>query len=275
MHSYRDILDGAKGLLVETISVIETTDLDYLIVGGWSSYLRNKTDLVHPGTKDVDIVFTDGDIKGKLAKTVEAFLEHGFLISAKHDFQMFKELNVKGKRVVYHIDLLHPQETQNNPELMVDHFDLGLNENDISDEPKIQKSIVLPSSKFLFDGFYTNFDFNHRACNGEIRRVSLPLIDESGLIFSKCKSAQASKRPRDSFDVFLALSQPNINDTVEKLSKASISYPLVKESISSLLSFVEDEKNVFTLNVCKFSSEINPKEVKDYCSSKLREIVNA
>jgi len=57
MHSYRDILDGAKGLLVETISAIESTDLDYLIVGGWSSYMRNKTDHVHPGTKDVDILF--------------------------------------------------------------------------------------------------------------------------------------------------------------------------------------------------------------------------
>src|SRR5690606_40663116 len=53
MHSYKNILDGAKGLLVETISAIESTDLEYLIVGGWSPYLRNKTNLTHPGTKDV------------------------------------------------------------------------------------------------------------------------------------------------------------------------------------------------------------------------------
>ena len=274
MHTYGDILDGSKGLLVEAISAIESTGLEYLVVGGWSPYLRNQTNYVHPGTKDVDILFNDGDIKGKIASAVEAFLDNGFLISAKHDFQMFKTLNVNGKDVVYHIDLLHPQETQDNPDLMVDHFDLGLDENDMSDNPKVQKSIALPSSKFLFKGFYNSVDFEHSMSGGERRKVSIPLIDESGLIFSKCKSAQVPKRPRDSYDIFLALKQPNVNETIDKLKAASISFPAVKDSITSLLSFVENAESPFSYNVCKYTNDRNFDKNRQYCVLKLQEIVN-
>ncbi|MEJ1401964.1 MAG: hypothetical protein RPU41_14790 [Candidatus Sedimenticola sp. (ex Thyasira tokunagai)] len=275
MHKYNDILDGSKGLLVESISAIESTGLEYLVVGGWSPYLQNKTDYSHPGTKDVDILFNDGDIQGKIKRAIEAFLDNGFLISAKHDFQMFKTLNVNGKDVVYHIDLLHPQETQDNPELMVDHFDLGLTEDDISANKKFQKSIALPSSKFLFEGFYNYVNFEHLMSGGEMREVSVPLIDESGLIFSKCKSAQVPKRPRDSYDIFLALKQPNVENTIMKLKEASNKFPAVQESISSLLSFVQDEKSLFSYNVCKYSNDRNYEENREYCVSKLQEIVNA
>ncbi|MGX9417457.1 hypothetical protein ACWU4D_08910 [Vibrio sp. WJH972] len=275
MHIYNSILDGSKGLLVEAISAIESTNLDYLIVGGWSPYLRNKTEYIHPGTKDVDILFSDGDIKGKIASAVESFLDHGFMISAKHDFQMFKTLNVRGKNVVYHIDLLHPQETLRHPELMVDHFDLGLTEDDTSSTPKIQRSIVLPSSKFLFDGFFSNVEFEHSMCNGKPQKVNVPLLDESGLIFSKCKSAQVTKRPRDSFDIFLALKQPSVNETVNKLKEASKKFPAVKESITSLLNFVEADDSVFSMNVCKYTNDRDVKLIKEYCASKLRQIVTA
>ena len=129
MHSYKNILDGAKGLLVETILAIEPTGLEYVVVGGWSPFLRNKTSYSHPGTKDVDILFNDGDVVGKIDKAVESLLSKGFVISAKHDFQLFKKLHVQGKDVIYHVDLLHPQESSNSPELMVDHFDLGLSED--------------------------------------------------------------------------------------------------------------------------------------------------
>lgn len=275
MHTYDNILDGSKGLLVEAISAIESTNLEYLIVGGWSPYLRNKTDYVHPGTKDVDILFNDGDIQGKLEIAVKAFLDNGFLISAKHDFQMFKTLNVNGKNVVYHIDLLHPSETIRNPELMVDHFDLGLTEDDTLGSPKMQRSIVLPSSKFLFEGFYNSVEFEHSMSGGETRKINVPLIDEAGLIFSKCKSAQVTKRPRDSYDIFLALKQPNVNETIDKLKDASNSLPAIKESISSLLSFVQDDERHFLAGVCKYTDDRNYDEIRDYCASKLAEVVNA
>ncbi|WP_444957089.1 hypothetical protein [Microbulbifer sp. ZKSA002] len=260
--------------MVETISAIETTDLEYLIVGGWSSYLLNKTDYQHPGTKDVDILFSDGDIKGKIGSAIQALLNHGFIISAKHDFQMFKILNVNGGSVVYHIDLLHPQETRDHPELMVDHFDLGLNEDDISETPKIQRSIALPSSKFLFDGFYNSLSIEHPASNGQIKRVDVPLIDEAGLIFSKCKSAQVPKRPRDSYDIFLALKQPNVDSTVSKLKNACAKYPKINESVKSLISFIEEEATLFAANIAKYSHDSLQRENSDYCLSKLRKVVS-
>ncbi len=144
-----------------------------------------------------------------------------------------------------------------------------------SSNPKVQKSIALPSSKFLFKGFYNTIEFEHSMANGQVKKVSIPLIDESGLIFSKCKSAQVPKRPRDSYDIFLALKQPNVDSTIDRLKSASKSFPAVKESVSSLLSFVEDEKSNFSYNIYKYTNDRDPEEHREYCASKLREVVNA
>jgi|SRR5690554_2050520 len=274
MHSYKNILDGAKGLLVETISAIESTDLEYLIVGGWSPYLRNKTNLTHPGTKDVDILFNDGDVKGKISCAIESLLENGFLISAKHDFQLFKKINVQGKDVIYHVDLLHPQETENNPELMVDHFDLGLNENYDFAETKRAKSIALPSSKFLFDGFHASESFKHEMTDGSIKEVSIPLINEAGLIFSKSQSAQIKKRPRDSYDIFLALKQLNVSETVNQLRSSSKKYPAVRESLRSLGEYIDNPENYFEYNIRKYMKDNQETGLREYCKDKMSEILS-
>jgi len=272
MHTYADILDGSKGLLTEAILAIGKTNLKYLIVGGWVPYLRNSTRYDHPGTKDVDILFSDGNIEGKIGRAVGAFLDQGFLVSAKHDFQMFKVFNVAGKEVVYHIDLLHPAETKEKPELMVDHFDLGLTENDMTGGKKIQKSIALPSSKFLFNGFSDNYDFEHITSEGHREKITIPLIDWAGLIFSKCKSAQVEKRQRDSYDIFLALKQPGVDETIEKLKKASASIPAVKEIIDSFISFVAQKKDVFAHNLSRYIEEKDADDDANYCLSKMKQI---
>ncbi len=274
MHSYKNILDGAKGLLVETISAIESTDLEYLIVGGWSPYLRNKTNLTHPGTKDVDILFNDGDVKGKISCAIESLLEKGFLISAKHDFQLFKKINVQGKDVIYHVDLLHPQETESNPEIMVDHFDLGLNENYDFAETKRAKSIALPSSKFLFDGFHTSEIFKHEMTDGSIKEVSIPLINEAGLIFSKSQSVQIKKRPRDSYDIFLAFKQLNVSETVKQLRTSSKKYPAVRESLKSLSEYIDNPENYFEYNIRKYMIDDKETGLREYCKDKISEILS-
>lgn len=274
IHSYKNILDGAKGLLVETISAIESTGLEYLIVGGWSPYLRNKTNFTHPGTKDVDILFNDGDVKGKISCAIESLLENDFLISAKHDFQLFKIINVQGKDVIYHVDLLHPQETQNNPEIMVDHFDLGLNESYDFAEIKRAKSIALPSSKFLFNGFHANESFKHEMTDGSIKEVSIPLINEAGLIFSKSKSAQIQKRPRDSYDIFLALKQLNVADTVSQLRLSSKKYSAVRESLESLSNYIDNPDNYFEYNIRKYIQDEQETGLREYCKGKMSEILS-
>ena len=274
MHSYRNVLDGAKGLLVETISAIESTGLEYLIVGGWSPFLRNETKYTHPGTKDVDILFNDGDVEGKIGSAIESLLNNGFLISAKHDFQLFKRLHVQGKDVIYHVDLLHPQESSNRPELMVDHFDLGLSQDYEFADDKRGMSIALPSSKFLFDGFYDSKILRHEMSNGNVKDISVPLIDEAGLIFSKCISAQVAKRPRDSYDIFLALKQPNVKNTINKLRESSAKYHQVRKSIESLYEFIDNQDSDFEYNVYKYMKDMEERGLRDYCREKVKEILS-
>ena len=54
------INDGAKELLRNTIAVLNNfEELEYIIIGGWCPLLRNKTEICHPGTLDVDILFKE------------------------------------------------------------------------------------------------------------------------------------------------------------------------------------------------------------------------
>ena len=63
---YDDLLSAAKALLVEVCHALNLLEVRYVVVGGWSSFLLNATEIVHPGTKDVDILFDDGDVRGSL-----------------------------------------------------------------------------------------------------------------------------------------------------------------------------------------------------------------
>jgi hypothetical protein len=52
------VFSGAQELLAETISALDEASVqDYLVIGGWCPYFRNRSGLVHPGTLDVDLLF--------------------------------------------------------------------------------------------------------------------------------------------------------------------------------------------------------------------------
>ena len=157
---------------------------------------------------------------------------------------------------------------------MVDHFDLGLSQDYEFADDKRGMSIALPSSKFLFDDFHNNKQFKHEMTDGSIKEISIPLIDEAGLIFSKCISAQVIKRPRDSYDIFLALKQPNVNDTIRKLRESSKKYCDVQKSIQSLYEYIDNQDSHFEYNIYKYIQNKKEAGLRDYCREKVQEILS-
>jgi hypothetical protein len=228
---------AVQALLVDVTSFINSTGHSYLIIGGWSPVLRNTTSCVHPGTRDIDILFADANVRDTLADVISGLLKRGYKVSAKHDFQLLRVINVQGHELVFNVDLLHPSETVKNPEMMVDHFDLGITDRDLGDSKHI-KSIVLPSSQLLFlEGFYDKFDLEAQNLAGDKEQVSFPLLGLAGLILSKCESVKAPKRPRDAFDILVAIESDTKQEIVPLLQRHK-QLQGVQDLLASLRGFV-------------------------------------
>jgi hypothetical protein len=86
------VVEGATELLIDTISALSTTsEGEYIVIGGWCPYLRNTSDIKHPGTLDVDLLFREGYREGALTRSINALRQKGFVASAKHPFQLLIE----------------------------------------------------------------------------------------------------------------------------------------------------------------------------------------
>jgi hypothetical protein len=226
MDNFPDIITGAKALLFDTCQTINQLGYKYIIVGGWTTFLLNSSDICHPGTKDVDILFDKGYEKGSLKKVIEALLENGFILSAKHDFQLFKEIQVASHRLIYNVDLLHPLETVNPKEIYVEQVDLGIPADKYQSATFKMKSIVLPSSQALFDlNLVTPYQLSLSTGKGAIH-VQVPLMSELGTLITKSQSVKQPKRFRDAFDIFLTVHQSadidKLVSEVEKLKSKNI-----------------------------------------------------
>lgn len=234
------VLDAAKELLVDVSELLGDAGAEFVIVGGWSPYLLNKTSYAHPGTKDVDVLFSDGSAEYGLSKYIKLFLENGFVPSAKHDFQLIKNISVGDNELAFNVDLLHPSETIRNPELLTDHLNLHIEDGDLQKE-KFVRSIVLPSSKILFQDDFQALTTVVAPLSS--RTVKVPLITAAGAILSKCESVKVAKRPRDSFDIYLSI----MSEGVERV--ASVIRPYkdvegVKHMLESLEEFVTQQSSL-------------------------------
>lgn len=247
--------EAVEALLADVTGFINSTGIEYLVVGGWSAFLRNNTSYRHPGTRDVDILFSDGGIRNKLTEVIRGLLKQGYQVSAKHDFQLLRTINVSGHRFVFNVDLLHPSESVCNPEMMVDHFDLGIKDDELA-EGKAVKSIVLPSSALLFnDGFSETYELQTRNLRGENVALSFPLLGHAGLVLSKCESVKVAKRPRDAFDIFLALESDTGNEIPSLLGKY-VHIDGVAKLLQSLRSFVSEVRYLESEDMKQFDANV-------------------
>jgi hypothetical protein len=204
---HADLVEAALALLGETAWLLNEVAQPYIVVGGWSPFLRNCRPLPHPGTRDVDVLFKAGAEKGALKVVVDHFLAAGFLVSAKHPFQLLRVLRVRGTEFVFNVDLLHPGESAVKPEMFVDHLELPVPLSKYRDDSFTIKSIVIPGAEFLFDGHFETYDLKVAMPAGASQMVPVPLMTEIGVLTTKADSSSAQKRPRDSLDIFLAIEQ--------------------------------------------------------------------
>ena len=129
-------------------------------------------------------------------------LDSGFLVSAKHDFQLLKAVAVGDHQLVFNIDFLHPSETEHSPKLFVDQLALGVLERPLGPE-KATKSIALPSSAMFFQKpFIESYKLKSP---GSSDTIDIPVLSLEGCVLSKCVSVSSAKRHRDAFDIYLAL----------------------------------------------------------------------
>lgn len=203
---YPTIQSAARGLLGEVVNAIGARQ-KYVVVGGWSPYLLNNGPIPHPGTKDVDLLFLNGDRENELKSVVGHLRSQGFLPSAKHEFQLLRILNVRGVEFVFNVDLLHPGPLQANTVDFVKHLELPVPLNEFRNDRYTSKSIGVPGAKFLFDGFIDFLPCQFELPNGDSPQLAVPVMREVGTIVTKSGTVLMKKRARDSFDVFVATTQ--------------------------------------------------------------------
>jgi hypothetical protein len=95
MKIYSNEQDAARGILGEAVKIINQSEIDYVILGGWIPYLF------------VDLLLNDKTTKDQMEKAADLFKANGYHFAAKNKFQLHKLLNVAGEQIIFHVDFLH------------------------------------------------------------------------------------------------------------------------------------------------------------------------
>ncbi|MCX6245257.1 MAG: hypothetical protein NTU98_11195 [Bacteroidetes bacterium] len=204
---YSSIEEAALHVLGKYCNYVNRSGTEYVIIGGWSAFLLNSKPIAHPGTKDVDILFREATTPYALAGIIELSISKGYLLSAKHPFQLFEILNVSDQEFVFNIDVMHPKE-ETMKELFLDQFDLTVFLDKERSKKAKAKSIIGPNSDILFHNLCCEphiilFKDDDR----QMKYCRIKIINELGCLLSKSVSCQKQKRERDSLDIFLSIKQ--------------------------------------------------------------------
>lgn len=237
----KDILDGAKQLLRESAEIIDGEVLDIIFVGGWGPYIRH-TDR-HPGTRDVDLLFPEKYSKNDMAEVLNRFLKYGYFVSAKHDFQLCRAIDLGSQTYIYNVDLLHPTEGKMNKVDFVEIMDL-----DVTDGIRV-KSILSINIQYGSE-IYSNELYESVTFDGNTFNV----LDGAGIIISKLNSAHNKKRLRDIFDIYLSLEEKG---ALEKLLQLGSCNPTVQKNIEDFNEKVSGNWEFYETSLKKFGVE-NP-----------------
>ena len=130
-------------------------------MGGWGPYLRHTNK--HPGTRDVDILFPENYKRERIVTILDRFLENGFFISAKNDFQLCRAYKLGKQTYIYNVDLLHPTEGKINKVDFIEILDLDVTVDGIRVKPIITVNIQYGDviySKNLYEKIQVYFDNN-------------------------------------------------------------------------------------------------------------------
>ena len=244
MNSIKTINDGAKVIFDEAIDLL-SDDLDkVVIIGGWGPFLRNSS--IHPGTKDVDVLFSFDYTKEEVGKVIMRFLDKGYMVSAKHGFQILKPVQVLERRYLYNIDFLHPAIERDNIVELHDVINL-----DVTIDGFIVKTVqtagILRGDLVFDENLYEPRDINGAKVN---------LLNDTGVIITKIKSCCTPKRPRDIYDVILAWNA-DTETLKSRLAEMIRRYEIVKTWFKDFSAFGSKNPDFFPDGIYQFSHPDN------------------
>jgi len=147
--SFASLEEARVALLCDAVSLASRAGEQFAVIGGWSPFLLNSAPIKHPGTADVDLLFSEGVTPGRLRMVYELFLAEGYYPSAKHPFQLLQVIQVGSEKLAFNIDFLHPNE-QGQRDLFADHIELPVPLTPFIRRQLKMKSIAVPASKFIF-----------------------------------------------------------------------------------------------------------------------------
>lgn len=261
---------AAEALLHKTCDVLVSKKVRFVIVGGWSPYLRGgKSGLQHPGTRDVDVLFDDED-RDVIEDAIKTMLSDGFHASAKHEFQLLRPLQVGDRKFVFNVDFMHPSEQRLHPELMADIFDLGVPDSSDPSGRRWIKSIVFQSARIVFDqGLYSYVDREGVDTDGSKKTTTIPLLNEAGLVLSKLNSVKQAKRPRDSFDIFYVLGGPKGHAAARQVRQLANDFDEIGEQVESLVRWLDANSSIFDRNVSRYTGNYGVRDFSSFVKAML------
>jgi hypothetical protein len=234
------INEGARIILEESVGLLDEHLSNVVIIGGWGPFLRNQDH--HPGTRDVDVLFPEFYDRDTPAAVIMRFLDKGYLVSAKHNFQILKPLRVGARKYLYNVDFLHPVIERTDVVEFEDVINL-----DVTIDGYIVKTVqtvcILRGDLVFRENLYTQFD---------IAGKKVPLLNDLGVVITKLKSCREPKRPRDIYDVVLAWkSIPDQQKT--QLTEMSRNYDIVRTWLNEFDEFDAKNPEFFSEGLQRFS----------------------
>jgi hypothetical protein len=249
---------AARALLVTSCRILNSVDVEYVIVGGWVPVIRGgRLDLTHPGTRDVDVLFRDLG-SDAVSRAARGLLEGGFVPSAKHEFQLLQQIHVGGREFIFNVDLMHPAERIKNPELYADIFDLGAPDAHDPTGKRWLKSIVFESAEIVFSkALWSYVEVKGPDLNAQTTTVNVPLLDEAAFFLSKTKSVRQVKRPRDAFDMYYVLTGPNGKEALSIIERLCTESREITDQVEDFRNWLRSPSNLTTFNgnVVKYSRD--------------------
>lgn len=262
--AFNDLNDACKALLLSTVKVLNGSGLRYVVAGGWVPLLiePEHPDLTHPGTRDVDVLMID-DLSAVQA-AAQALLDNRFRPSAKHEFQLLRDAPVGAREFVFNVDLMHPYEAGDTPQMFSDIFDLGVNDAYDPRGSRYVKSIAFRSAAIVYEEqlfsevLVSGVDLDSQEC-----REKVPILTAPAFILSKCESVSVPKRTRDAFDIYYVLSGVNGTTHAADLCSLAERFPQVDEQVGQLRRFLQDEPDHFNSNVSQHAGRLIQTAARD------------
>jgi hypothetical protein len=245
------INEGARRILDESVVLLDEHLAEVVIIGGWGTFLRNQGR--HPGTKDVDILFPPHYSKELTANVITRFLDNGYMVSAKHGFQILKPLRVGMRTYLYNVDVLHPAIEK----LDVMEFEDVIN-LDVTIDGTIVKTVqtagVLRGDLVFAENLY---EVDH------VAKRSVRFLNDTGIVITKLKSACNPKRRRDIYDMVLSW-EAGSSELALRLKELGDEYEIVSAWLREFALFASKNPDFFPEAVTEFSQ---PGENEKNCSA--------